>query len=52
MASRNLPYPVFDADNHFYEAQEALTNFLPNNRKNVIEYVQVRGRTKIAVRGS
>ena len=50
MSSRKLPYPVFDADNHFYETQEALTKFLPDNRKNVIDYVQVRGRTKIVVR--
>jgi predicted TIM-barrel fold metal-dependent hydrolase len=51
MPSRELPYPVFDADNHMYETQEALTKFLPDKRKNVIDYVQVRGRTKIVVRG-
>jgi predicted TIM-barrel fold metal-dependent hydrolase len=51
MSSRKLPYPVFDADNHFYETQDALTKFLPDNRKHVIDYVQVRGRTKIVVRG-
>ena len=50
MPSRELPYPVFDADNHFYETKEALTKFLPDKRKNVIDYVQVRGRTKIVVR--
>jgi len=51
MPSRELPYPVFDADNHMYETQEALTKFLPDRRKHVIDYVQVRGRTKIVVRG-
>ena len=51
MPSRELPYPVFDADNHMYETQEALTKFLPDKRKNAIDYVQVRGRTKIVVRG-
>lgn len=51
MSSRNLPYPVFDADNHFYETQDALTKFLPDHRKRAIDYVQVRGRTKIVVRG-
>ncbi|HUO38960.1 MAG TPA: amidohydrolase family protein, partial [Mycobacterium sp.] len=51
MPSRQLPFPVFDADNHMYEPQEALTKFLPDKRKNVIAYVQVRGRTKIVVRG-
>jgi predicted TIM-barrel fold metal-dependent hydrolase len=51
MPSRELSFPVFDADNHFYEPQEALTKFLPDHAKNAIDYVQVRGRTKIVVRG-
>src|SRR5262249_54967175 len=51
MPSRELSFPVFDADNHMYEPQEALTKFLPDKRKHVIDYVQVRGRTKIVVRG-
>ncbi|WP_028463651.1 amidohydrolase family protein [Nocardia sp. 348MFTsu5.1] len=46
-----LPYPLFDADNHLYETQEALTKFLPEKYKNAIQYVQVNGRTKIAIRG-
>jgi predicted TIM-barrel fold metal-dependent hydrolase len=50
MAARQLPYPVFDADNHFYEPKEALTQFLPERRKGVIDYIDVRGRTKIMVR--
>ena len=50
MPSRHLPYPVFDADNHFYEPKEALTQFLPEHRKGVIDYIDVRGRTKIMVR--
>src|SRR3954468_13338848 len=51
MPSRELSYPVFDADNHFYEPREALTKFLPDAYKNVIDYVDVRGRTKIVIRG-
>ncbi len=50
MPSRELPYPVFDADNHFYEPKEALTKFLPEHRKGVIDYIDVHGRTKIVVR--
>jgi hypothetical protein len=42
---------IFDADNHLYETDEAFTKFLPDRYRGVIEYVQVRGRTKIAVRG-
>lgn len=51
MSSRSLPFPVFDADNHFYETQDALTKFLSDRRKHVIDYVQFRARTKIVVRG-
>ena len=50
MPSRELSYPVFDADNHFYEPKEALTQFLPDHRKGIIDYIDVRGRTKIVVR--
>ena len=38
MPSRELTFPVFDADNHMYESQEALTKFLPDNRKKVIDF--------------
>jgi len=51
MPSRELPYPLFDADNHLYETEEALTKYLPKEYQGAIEYVQVRGRTKIAIRG-
>ena len=49
--TRFLDVPVFDADNHMYESKEAMTKFLPDRYKGAIEYVEVRGRTKIAVRG-
>ena len=51
MPSRQLDFPVFDADNHMYETREALTQFLPDRYAGVIDYVEVRGRTKIAVKG-
>ncbi|MEU6261332.1 amidohydrolase family protein [Streptomyces sp. NPDC047043] len=51
MSSRVLPYPLFDADNHLYETEEALTKFLPKQYAGAIEYVQIRGRTKIAILG-
>jgi len=44
-----LDYPVFDADNHLYETEDAFTRYLPDQYKNFIKYVQVNGRTKIAV---
>ena len=51
MPSRKLQFPVFDADNHLYETRDALTRYLPEERKGVIDYVDVHGRTKIVVRG-
>jgi predicted TIM-barrel fold metal-dependent hydrolase len=46
-----LDIPVFDADNHFYETKDSLTQFLPDRYKNAVDYVEVRGRTKIMIRG-
>jgi predicted TIM-barrel fold metal-dependent hydrolase len=51
MASRELDFDVFDSDNHMYETAEALTKFLPKKYDRAIDYVDVRGRTKIVVRG-
>jgi predicted TIM-barrel fold metal-dependent hydrolase len=50
MPSRQLDFPVYDADNHMYETTEAFTKFLPPEFKDLIRYVQVDGRTKIAVK--
>jgi hypothetical protein len=47
----DVPFPLFDADNHLYEPPEALTKFLPKEYKDYVQYVQVNGRTKIAIRG-
>ena len=51
MTASELPYPMFDADNHLYETQDAFTRHLPKGYENVIQYVQINGRTKIAIRG-
>jgi predicted TIM-barrel fold metal-dependent hydrolase len=48
--TRRLDYPVFDADNHMYEATEAFTKYLPKEYEGVIKYVEVNGRTKIAIK--
>jgi predicted TIM-barrel fold metal-dependent hydrolase len=49
--SRALDFPVFDSDNHLYETKEALTKFLPDRHKDVIDYIEYKGRTKLMVRG-
>ncbi len=50
MPSRVLDFPVFDADNHMYETTEAFTKYLPKEYEGLIKYVEVKGRTKIAVK--
>ncbi len=47
---RELPYTTFDADNHLYENREAMTKFLPPELGGVVKYVEVDGRTKLAIR--
>jgi len=51
MPSRDLGFPVFDADNHLYETRDALTRYLPAEYRGAVDYVDVHGRTKIVVRG-
>jgi predicted TIM-barrel fold metal-dependent hydrolase len=47
---RELPYTTFDADNHLYENRDALTKFLPAEYDGIIKYVDIEGRTKLAIR--
>jgi predicted TIM-barrel fold metal-dependent hydrolase len=47
----SLDIPVFDADNHLYETEESMTKFLPKQYKGAVDYVEVRGRKKIVVKG-
>lgn len=51
MSPRTLDFPVFDADNHMYENTDAFTKFLPPEYEGLIRYVELNGRTKIAVGG-
>jgi predicted TIM-barrel fold metal-dependent hydrolase len=50
--ARTLDFPVFDSDNHLYETQDAFTRHLPKQYRYAIDYVEVRGRTKIVVNGT
>jgi predicted TIM-barrel fold metal-dependent hydrolase len=44
-------FGVFDADNHMYETAAALTRHLPREHRDAVRFVDVDGRTKIAIRG-
>ncbi len=49
--ARDLGFPVYDSDNHMYETEDAFTRHLPADYKGAIRYVQIDGRTKIAIKG-
>lgn len=52
MSTRTVPaYPVFDADNHLYESADTLLDYLPARYRRDIQFVQVKGRTRIAMKG-
>jgi len=43
-------YPIYDCDNHMYETKDSFTRHLPKEYAGLVKYVQVEGRTKIALR--
>jgi len=45
-------FAVFDADNHLYEAEDALTRHLPAPHQNLFRFVELRGRKKLVVRNA
>jgi len=49
--ARQCDFMVFDADNHLYETEDAFTRHLPDRYRGLIDYVDVRGRKKIVVKG-
>ena len=48
--SRKLSFPVFDADNHMYEKTDAFTRHLPKGHEGLVKFVEINGRTKIALK--
>ncbi|MEX5712455.1 amidohydrolase family protein [Parafrankia sp. FMc6] len=50
--SRSIEFPVFDADNHLYETFDAFTKYVPDSHVGLVKYVQVYGRTKIALKNT
>ena len=49
--TRDLGYPVYDADGHYYETVDAFRRHLPRKFHKNFQYVQVEGRTKLAING-
>jgi predicted TIM-barrel fold metal-dependent hydrolase len=46
-----LPFPVYDADHHLYEPEEAFTRHLPQKFKRDFYFVDVEGRRKLVIGG-
>ena len=46
----DIDFDVYDADNHLYEAEDALTRHLPATHKDLFRFVELKGRKKLVVR--
>ncbi|MEM5388765.1 amidohydrolase family protein [Paraburkholderia phymatum] len=46
-----MNYSIYDCDRHFYEPPDAFLKHLPKQYRQEFQYVQVNGRTKLAVAG-
>jgi len=46
----DIDFDVYDADNHLYEAEDALTRHLPEAHRNLFRFVELKGRKKLVVR--
>lgn len=49
--TRVLPYPIYDADGHIYETEDTFRRHLPRQYHKDFQYVQIEGRTKLAIGG-
>ena len=46
-----LPYPVYDADHHLYEPEEAFMRHLPKEFQEDFYFVKKGKRTKLVING-
>jgi predicted TIM-barrel fold metal-dependent hydrolase len=49
--SAPLDFPVFDADNHLYETEDALMRHLPAAQRKLFRFADIDGRKKLVVNG-
>jgi predicted TIM-barrel fold metal-dependent hydrolase len=45
------PWPVFDADNHYYEAEDAFIRHMEPEFRHTFEWAEIRGRRRLVVNG-
>ncbi|MDD3797606.1 MAG: amidohydrolase family protein [Novosphingobium sp.] len=51
MTKRELPFPVYDADHHFYDPDDSITRHLPDKYKEDFQFIEVNGRRRLAIGG-
>jgi predicted TIM-barrel fold metal-dependent hydrolase len=52
MTMAQLPFEIFDGDNHYYEAEDAFTRHLDRKmRRRCMDWAEVRGRKELLVAG-
>ncbi len=44
-------YPLYDADEHYYEAEDALTRHLPKAYRGVVRWADIEGRRTLIING-
>jgi predicted TIM-barrel fold metal-dependent hydrolase len=49
--SASLSFPVYDADNHLYEPEDAFLRHLPERFKSDFYFVELKGRKKLVIGG-
>jgi len=48
-----LPFPAFDSDNHYYEAEDAFTRHMDRRlRKRGVQWAEIEGRRRLLVAGA
>ncbi|MFT4918033.1 MAG: putative TIM-barrel fold metal-dependent hydrolase [Zhongshania aliphaticivorans] len=51
MTADNLDFPVWDADSHLYESEEAFLRHLPKKFAKDFQFIEINGRKKLAIAG-
>ncbi|MGD9791911.1 MAG: amidohydrolase family protein [Acidimicrobiia bacterium] len=46
-----IGYALFDADQHYYEPEDALTRYLPSQYKRLVRWVDIDGRRRLILDG-
>jgi predicted TIM-barrel fold metal-dependent hydrolase len=46
-----VDFDVFDADNHYYEAVDAFTRYLPERRRRLVQWAEIDGKQKMIIDG-